>query len=65
MGDPLDQRLFEATGWVLDDGDAVTGRTHDEPTTRVHPPGGKDFHDILRRCEFSAERQRNVVVVRP
>lgn len=32
--------------------------------TRVRPPGGGADYIILRRFEFSSEKQRNVVVVR-
>ncbi|PSC67462.1 hypothetical protein C2E20_8853 [Micractinium conductrix] len=98
VGDPLDQRLFEATGWrMLDDGgsgqavevisvsdDAEhfggvspthTPRSPGSPgvlatahvRTKVTPPPGsllQGTYTIVRRFEFSAEKQRNVVVVR-
>lgn len=96
VGDPLDQRLFQATGWrMLDDGggqplEVVTvaeegegsplGSPRSAPAspallatahvrTKVAPPPGAPpglagAYTIVRRFEFSAERQRNVVVVR-
>ncbi|GAB4820540.1 hypothetical protein N2152v2_007586 [Parachlorella kessleri] len=103
VGDPLDQRLFEATGWsMLDDGAGqavevlTVSEDHDIPAggsptsfpsspqspstpcvlatahvcTRVQPPaadmgeGPAGDYTIIRRFEFSAEKQRNVVVVR-
>lgn len=113
VGDPLDQRLFTATAWVmLDDGAGapveivtvadegyfdepvgmesasssygLTGSTprHRVPgspgvlttahvRTKVAPPPGRNLgiravqgaYTIVRRFEFSAEKQRNVVVV--
>ncbi|KAI3436891.1 hypothetical protein D9Q98_006299 [Chlorella vulgaris] len=115
VGDPLDQRLFQSTGWhMLDDGgsgqaievitvsedaevvaaaagEGVLGgegtagtprlspqhtpRTPGSPgvlatahvRTKVQPPAGSGLggtYAIVRRFEFSAEKQRNVVVVR-
>lgn len=108
VGDPLDQRLFNATGWrMLDDGagapveivavaeenydDALMGEAlapghslagtprHRVPgspgvlttahvRTKVSPPvsalglGLRGTYTIIRRFEFSSEKQRNVVV---
>ncbi|KAL4457986.1 hypothetical protein ABPG75_012851 [Micractinium tetrahymenae] len=99
VGDPLDQRLFQSTGWrMLDDGgtgqavevisvseDAehlggvspqASPRTPGTPgvlaiahvRTKVQPPPGafglSGVYTIVRRFEFSAEKQRNVVVMR-
>ncbi|PRW55974.1 Ca-transporting ATPase [Chlorella sorokiniana] len=101
VGDPLDQRLFEATGWrmlddgggqavevvtMAEDGEAGGGTTPGTSPrgtpgtpgvlatahvrTRVQPPPGgaalgmSGTYLIVRRFEFSAEKQRNVVVVR-
>jgi cation-transporting ATPase 13A3/4/5 len=74
VGDPLDQKLFAATGWTLVD----SHHTHDEAAAQqqqqqqqqqaelavVHAPGQPQQPlRILRRFEFSSQLMRNLVVV--
>ena len=96
VGDPLDQRLWEATGWTMldqpvgTDMEVVAVPLEDDPSgmelhvtptstprapgvpgmlttahvhTRVKPPAGGGAYTVLKRFEFSSEKQRNSVVV--
>eukprot|EP00775_Hariotina_reticulata_P010483 gene10483-10642_t len=72
VGDPLDQKLFAASGWNLIDvehggkasGAAAVGPGAMEQLALVHPPGqpGKAAA-VVRRFEFSSQLMRNAVVV--
>lgn len=66
VGDPLDQKLFAATGWALVDqpeaAKPVSGQQQD--LAIVHPAGHSDQQlRIIRRFEFSSQLMRNLVVV--
>lgn len=68
VGDPLDQKLFAATGWSLVDhpGAAAAGITQQQEQNLavVHPPGQPEQQlRVVRRFEFSSQLMRNLVVV--
>lgn len=71
VGDPLDQKLFAATGWSLIDHLAPTagaaGRQEQEQQQElaaVYPAGHPEQQlRIVRRFEFSSQLMRNLVVV--
>lgn len=70
VGDPLDQKLFAATGWALvDQLDAAQpastqSQQQQQNLAVVHPPGHPDQAlRIVRRFEFSSQLMRNLVVV--
>jgi len=72
VGDPLDQKLFAASGWNLVDvehggkagGAAAVAPGAVKQLALVHPPGqpGKAAA-VVRRFEFSSQLMRNAVVV--
>jgi cation-transporting ATPase 13A3/4/5 len=71
VGDPLDQKLFAASGWSLvdkEDGQyspasAATANAAQQLAV-VHPPGRPAAAvAVVRRFEFSSQLQRNLVVV--
>jgi magnesium-transporting ATPase (P-type) len=72
VGDPLDQKLFAASGWNLVDvehggkagGAAAVAPGAAKQLALVHPPGqpGKAAA-VVRRFEFSSQLMRNAVVV--
>lgn len=68
VGDPLDQRLFDASGWMLSEAPQQEQQQQGgEPTALalVAPPlKGAPPTAIVRRFEFSSQLQRNLVVVR-
>lgn len=75
VGDPLDQKLFAATGWALVDQLEAPQPASTQPQQQqlhqqqqdlavVHPPGHPDQAlRIVRRFEFSSQLMRNLVVV--
>lgn len=71
VGDPLDQKLFAASGWSLvdkEDGQyspAAAATAHaPQQLAVVHPPGRPAAAvAVVRRFEFSSQLQRNLVVV--
>lgn len=70
VGDPLDQKLFAATGWALVDQSepvAHLGGSQQQQLQElalVHPAGRPDRPvRIVRRFEFSSQLMRNLVVV--
>ncbi|KAA8911088.1 P-type ATPase-like protein [Sphaerosporella brunnea] len=77
IGDPLDLKMFEFTGWVFEEGE--TGATQDSrspegPSSGLHPsivrPKGSDGTDhekelgILRIFEFVSNLRRSSVIVK-
>lgn len=79
VGDPLDQKLFQATGWDLHDDkpqglegydeeeeeeDASVQVSHPQVHVWASPPLGEEKYTVVHRFEFSSKLQRNVVVVR-
>eukprot|EP00878_Enallax_costatus_P028460 GHUV01030743.1.p1 GENE.GHUV01030743.1~~GHUV01030743.1.p1 ORF type:complete len:1032 (+),score=296.88 GHUV01030743.1:1466-4561(+) len=72
VGDPLDQKLFAASGWTLQDKQQQNGGMAAPPAggsgqqlALVHPPGRPDAGaSVVRRFEFSSQLQRNLVVVK-
>lgn len=72
VGDPLDQKLFAASGWTLIDKQAADSTEpaaaigSEQQCALVHPPSRPDSAaSIVRRFEFSSQLQRNLVVVKP
>lgn len=68
VGDPLDQKLFAATGWALVDQleteQPRSGQQQQQDLAIVHPAGHPDQQlRIVRRFEFSSQLMRNLVVV--
>jgi cation-transporting ATPase 13A3/4/5 len=71
VGDPLDQKLFAASGWSLvdkEDGQYSPASAATAHATQqlavVHPPGRPAAAvAVVRRFEFSSQLQRNLVVV--
>lgn len=68
VGDPLDQKLFAATGWALvdqlDAAQPASPQPQQQDLAYVHPPGHPDQAlRIVRRFEFSSQLMRNLVVV--
>eukprot|EP00879_Flechtneria_rotunda_P018825 GHRR01019759.1.p1 GENE.GHRR01019759.1~~GHRR01019759.1.p1 ORF type:complete len:982 (+),score=342.10 GHRR01019759.1:311-3256(+) len=67
VGDPLDQKLFAASGWMLKeagheaDYSSANARQH---LALVYPPNRPAAGAaIIRRFEFSSQLQRNLVVI--
>jgi cation-transporting ATPase 13A3/4/5 len=71
VGDPLDQKLFAASGWSLVDKEdshyspaAAATANAPQQLAVVHPPGRPAAAvAVVRRFEFSSQLQRNLVVV--
>lgn len=71
VGDPLDQKLFAASGWSLVDNEegrhsspSAAAASQSKRLALVHPPGKPaEAAAIVRRFEFSSQLQRNLVVV--
>jgi cation-transporting ATPase 13A3/4/5 len=68
VGDPLDQKLFAATGWALVDqlesAPPASRQQQQQDLAIVHPAGHPDQQlRIVRRFEFSSQLMRNLVVV--
>ncbi len=63
VGDPLDVKMFESTGWLLDE-DSQTNE--DVILANVYPPASKIkfSSQILRRFEFSSKLQRMSCICR-
>lgn len=66
VGDPLDVKMFEATGWVLDEPKEKQDKNY--VFANVYPPGvsrDSEFQyssAIIRRFEFSSALQRMSVL---
>lgn len=58
--------VLQATHWVMLDAGRVDLVDDDgHACMRVHPPHDKtSMFEVLRRCDFSSEKQRNLVVVK-
>ena len=73
-GDPLDVKMFESTGWILDESDTVQSNKFDlVAPTIVKPPKGNSFTQnmneiseigIVQQYQFSSSLQRMSVIVR-
>lgn len=67
VGDPLDQKLFAATGWALVDQPEAAkpgSGQQQQDLAIVHPAGHPEQQlRIIRRFEFSSQLMRNLVVV--
>ncbi|XP_015598277.1 probable cation-transporting ATPase 13A3 [Cephus cinctus] len=73
-GDPLDVKMFESTGWMLEEPDVADTSKYDllAPTV-VKPPKNKNFTEnmnevseigIVQQYQFSSSLQRMSVIVR-
>uniref|UniRef100_A0A0A9XPD4 Cation-transporting ATPase n=2 Tax=Lygus hesperus TaxID=30085 RepID=A0A0A9XPD4_LYGHE len=68
-GDPLELKMFEATGWHLEEPDVIDSTNTSEPvvSATVKPPGSRSHDEqieILHQFQFSSHLQRMSVVVR-
>ncbi|KAH9529860.1 hypothetical protein DERF_003718 [Dermatophagoides farinae] len=67
IGDPLDQKMFEATGWILEEPDVNDSSKYDLLAPSVVRPKS-DYENkevgIIRQFPFSSSLQRMSVVVR-
>ncbi|KAJ2806220.1 hypothetical protein H4R21_000960, partial [Coemansia helicoidea] len=72
VGDPLEAKMFEFSGWHIKEGDlALGGGSGSANRTTVHPPdkqhaagAAPDGLEIARVFEFASELRRSSVVVR-
>lgn len=66
VGDPLDVKMFEATGWVLKEANSDFKQEDNVVITQVRPPEATDnsvySSAIIRRFEFSSALQRMSVL---
>lgn len=71
IGDPLDAKMFEFTGWTFEEGGRVyevkdgryTVRDGGSSKPRVRSPSGEDL-EVLRIFEFESAKRRMSVIVR-
>ncbi|XP_053988390.1 polyamine-transporting ATPase 13A3-like [Hylaeus volcanicus] len=73
-GDPLDVKMFESTGWILEESDIGQSNKYDlVAPTIVKPPRGTSFMEnmneiseigIIQQYQFSSSLQRMSVIVR-
>ncbi|XKL68889.1 hypothetical protein PGB90_006658 [Kerria lacca] len=64
-GDPLDVKMFEATGWILDETEIMDAIKYDLlPPTVVKSPADDQEIGIIHQFQFSSRLQRMSVITR-
>ncbi|KAF4120141.1 cation-transporting P-type ATPase 13A3/4/5, partial [Geosmithia morbida] len=69
VGDPLDQKMFEFTGWTFEEGKQISGDAEDEEQgglapSVARPPDASFELGVLKSFEFVSHLRRASVIIR-